>query len=103
MTRSDGDREIVNGPDAVADLAREAVAPVTPLQRMRGFQAVRARTETRRRKRRSLFVALTLSTCGVAAGAAALFFYLGPHSHGHRPVQASAMSGEANPLSYRVD
>ena len=74
MTRSDGDREIVNGLDAVAALAREAVPPMTPLQRMRGFQAVTARTEARRRKRRSLFVALSLSTCGVvAAGAAALF------------------------------
>ncbi len=92
----------MNGLDAVAGLAREAVPPMTPLQRMRGFQAVAARTEARRRKRRSLFVTLTLSSCGVAA-AAALFFYLTPHSHGHRPMQAGAISGEANPLSYRVD
>src|SRR4051794_6523778 len=103
MTRSDGDREIVNGLDAVADLARDAVPPMTPLQRMRGFQAVLARTETRRRKRRSLFVALTLSSCGVAAGAAALFLAPGVLHDGQRPTQPSAVSGEANPLSYRVD
>jgi TolA-binding protein len=102
MTRSDGDREIVNGLDAVAELAREAVPPMTPLQRMRGFQAVLARTEARRRKRRSLLVALTLSSCGVAAGAAALFLAPGV-LHGHRPMQPNAVSGEANPLSYRVD
>jgi len=102
MTRSDGDREIVNGLDAVAELAREAVPPMTPLQRMRGFQAVLGRTEARRRKRRSLFVALTLSSCGVAAGAAALFLAPGV-LHGHRALQANAVSGEASPLSYRVD
>jgi TolA-binding protein len=102
MTRSDGEREIVNGLDAVAELAREAVPPMTPLQRMRGFQAVLARTEARRRKRRSLFVALTLSSCGVAAGAAALFLAPGV-LHGHRAMQPNAVSGEANPLSYRVD
>ena len=103
MARSDGDPEIVNGLDAVTALAREAVAPMTPLQRMRGFQAVMARTDARRRKQRSLFVALTLATCGVAAGAAALFFYLAPRSHGHPTIRASAVSGEASPLSYRVD
>ena len=63
MARSDGDSEIVNGLDAVAALAREAVPPMTPLQRMRGFQAVMARTDARRRKRRSLFVALRISVC----------------------------------------
>ncbi len=103
MTRSDGDREIVNGFEAVASLAREAAPPMTPLQRMRGLQAVTARTEARRRKQRSLFVALSLSTCGVvAAGAAALF--LGPSAlHRHRTAGASAGAGEASTLSYRVD
>ena len=101
MTRSDGDREIVNGLDAVAALAREAAPPMTPLQRMRGFQAVAARTEARRRKRRSLFWALSLSACGVAAGAAVLFYSVAPH--GRRAGEAISIAGEANPLSYRVD
>ena len=103
MARSDGDREIVNGLDAVADLAREAVPPMTPLQRMRGFQAVAARTEARRRKRRSLFLGMSLATCGlVAAGVAALF--MSPHAwRRHRATEAGASSGEASPLSYRVD
>jgi len=107
MAQSDGDCEIVNGLDAVATLAREAVPPMTPLQRMRGFQAVAARTEARRRKRRSLFVALSLSTGGlIVAGAAALFLVpdLAPRAlRGHHGADASANLREASPLSYRVD
>jgi hypothetical protein len=103
MTRSDGDREIMNGLDAVAGVAREAVPPMTPLQRMRGFQAVAARIEGRRRKRRSLFVALSLSTCGVVAAGAVALFAAPRVLHGHRAMQANAVSGEASPLSYRVD
>ena len=103
MTRSDGDRDLINGLDAVAAVAREAVPPMTPLQRMRGWQAVTARTEARRRKRRMLFVAASLSTCGVlAAGAAALF--LAPRAlRSHGVIELGAASGEASPLSYRVD
>ena len=107
MAESDGDCEIVNGLDAVTTLAREAVPPMTPLQRMRGFQTVAARTEARRRKRRSLFLGMSLSTCGlVAAGVAALFLVpnLAPRTwRGHRGAEASASSREARPLSYRVD
>lgn len=111
MARSDGDHEIVNGLDAVVELACEAVPPMTPLQRMRGFQAVAARTEARRRKRRSLFLGVSLSTCGlVAAGVAALFVSpnlapsLAPRAlRGHRATEKGASSGEVRPLSYRVD
>src|SRR5689334_24822856 len=104
MARSDGgDHEIVNGLDAVAELACEAVPPMTPLQRMRGCQAAGARTEARRAKRRSLFLGASLSTCGlVAAGVAALFVApnLVPRVwRGHRATDRGARSIEASPLS----
>src|SRR6185295_952179 len=64
-------------------------------------------TEARRRKRRSLFLGASLSTCGlVAAGVAALFVApnLAPRAlRGHRATERGASPSEASPLAYRVD
>ncbi len=114
MIRSDGGRDPTDGLAAVAALAREAAPPMTPLQRMRGLQAVSLRREARQRRRRGLLVAFTLSACGVV-GVLAVGLLGPPALHGRRSLQASrtpqalsspqALPGGANatPLSYRVD
>ena len=74
MSRAEGECEAMTEDfQVISDLVREASPAMTPLQRMRGLQAVMARREAGLRKRRVLVVASALSCFGVlAAGAIGL-------------------------------
>jgi hypothetical protein len=64
----------------ISNLVREASPGMTPLQRMRGLQAVVARREAGLRKRRVLVIASALSCFGVlTAGAIGLVVLRGTH------------------------
>jgi TolA-binding protein len=97
MSRFEGGTDpATDGLEAVAALVRQASAAMTPLQRMRGLEAVRRRSEARQRKRRTLLVAGGLSAGGlVAAGMIGLLVARGARE----PQDAS----ETSPISYRVD
>ena len=96
-TDRDRDRAMKGGLDVVAALARKAAPPMTPLQRMRGLDAVVRRGEARQRKRHLVKVGAGLSAFGlVAAGLVGLFVARGRATH---PAGAPGVS----PIAYRVE
>jgi hypothetical protein len=80
--------------EALGEVTRAASAPMTPLQRMEGLQAVHARLMARQRRRLPLYALSILGTAAAATGAVLL-------------VRSTVSSGAGAPttsaLAYRIE